>query len=328
MTNISFEYLKEPKLQFGQYFEHEDTKTGLAEYGPFGLCIPGLHPTEIKLGFIGTRETIAKAKDWITECSAPIESNNVQAQHKSSEKRGETLFHEGLETDQPTMRLNKILNRDFIGFNQNSSFRSSFQMNPRWDQDFTPKELDKILRIEPKSSRIWQLVDFFETYIKSLATTSPRPTIIILALTAEIEELADAVQISGNYYLNFRRAIKGRAMRWGVPIQLLRYRTAVGKDKSLQEKSLRAWNFCTAQYYKADGVPWRVPTIEPDTCFIGVSFYVARDLQDNMTMRSSVAQAFDHLSQSLVLRGDPFLWNERIKGKSPHLTQSAAFTLI
>lgn len=27
---ISAEYLEEPKLQFGDYFEHEDTKTGLA----------------------------------------------------------------------------------------------------------------------------------------------------------------------------------------------------------------------------------------------------------------------------------------------------------
>ncbi len=54
--NSSVEYLPEPKLQFGKYFEHQDTKTGLAEFGPFGKNIPGLHPSEIKVGFIGTRE--------------------------------------------------------------------------------------------------------------------------------------------------------------------------------------------------------------------------------------------------------------------------------
>ena len=59
MMNI--DYLQEPKLQFGEYFEHEDTKTGLAEFGPFGKNIPGLHPNGIKLGFIGTRETIDDA---------------------------------------------------------------------------------------------------------------------------------------------------------------------------------------------------------------------------------------------------------------------------
>ena len=56
---LEIEYLPEPKLQFGSFFEHEDSKTGLAEFGPFGKNVAGLHPSAIKLGFIGTRETIA-----------------------------------------------------------------------------------------------------------------------------------------------------------------------------------------------------------------------------------------------------------------------------
>jgi hypothetical protein len=82
MTNISFEHFEEPILQFGHYFEHQDTKTGLAEYGPFGLNIAGLHPSEIKLGFIGTRGTIAHAQEWIEACSQPIESENIQIRVK------------------------------------------------------------------------------------------------------------------------------------------------------------------------------------------------------------------------------------------------------
>src|SRR5206468_1397568 len=78
MVNIRVEYLLEPKLQFGAYFEHEDSKTGLAEYGPFGKNVRGLHPSEITLGFIGTRETIEGAREWIEECASPIESENTQ----------------------------------------------------------------------------------------------------------------------------------------------------------------------------------------------------------------------------------------------------------
>jgi hypothetical protein len=70
--SIKVEYLGEPKLQFGHYFEHEDTKTGLAEYGPFGKNVTGLHPTQIKLGFIGTRETISGAKERVEMCREPI----------------------------------------------------------------------------------------------------------------------------------------------------------------------------------------------------------------------------------------------------------------
>ena len=65
---IKIKYLQEPALQFCGYFEHQDSKTGLSEFGPFGKNIPGLHPAEIKLGFIGTRETVSWAQEWIERC--------------------------------------------------------------------------------------------------------------------------------------------------------------------------------------------------------------------------------------------------------------------
>lgn len=45
-------------------------------------------------------------------------------------------------------------------------------------------------------------------------------------------------------------------------------------------------------------------------------------------MRSSVSQAFNYLGQGLVLRGDPFEWEEEKRGRSPHLTKVAARKLI
>jgi len=248
---FTFEHLEEPYLQFGDYFEHQDCKTGLAEYGPFGQNIEGLHPSEIKLGFIGTRETVAGAKEWIRECGSPIESGNIKAIGATSKYAGATLF----ELPEQRTRVNKILNRDFIGFNRESSFNCCFQINDRWDRFVTTRDLETLLRIENKQTRIWELVELFDSQIESLATTSPAPTIIILALTPEIVEYAESVQISGNYYLNFRRVIKAKAMRWGIPLQLLQRKTVLGNDRTLQEKTLRAWNFCTAQYYKADGIP-------------------------------------------------------------------------
>lgn len=327
MTTITFEYLEEPKLQFGQYFEHQDTKTGLSHFGPFGQNIDGLHPSEIKLGFIGTRETIDLAKGWVEECSRPIESNNARITHRRTEISSESLFDDE-DLSSQNVRVDKILNPDFVGLNAHSPFCCRFQINERWDRIIVPRELDKLLLIEPKQDRIWTLVNYFESLIESIATTHPVPDLIILALTSQIEERADVVQISRNHYLNFRRALKAKAMRWRIPIQLLRYRTVLGKDKSLQEKSLRAWNFCTAQYYKADGVPWRLASVAQDTCFIGISFYITGDLKGNVTIRSSVAQAFDHLGQGLVLRGDPFVWNVEKQGRSPHLTQTVASKLM
>lgn len=337
--SISVEYLHEPTLQFGKYFEHQDTKTGLAEFGPFGKNIPGLHPSEVKLGFVGTRETIAGAKDWLEECGSEIESENAKTIRKKIREAddGPKLFGDGVFDDdhihEPLVRLYKILNRDFIGFSKESEFESCFQMNERWDRTLRPDEIAKTLAIDDKQRRIWELVELFNDQIRSLAETSPAPDIIVLALTPEIVDDAYTVQVTGNFYLNFRRAIKAKAMKWGIPIQLIQRSTILGKKPRgrrlpLQEKATRAWNFCTALYYKAEGIPWCPVTVEKDTCFIGIDFYVARESSDTLTMRTSVAQAFDYLGQGLVLRGDPFEWNEEQEGRSPHMTQDGAHQLI
>jgi hypothetical protein len=200
--------------------------------------------------------------------------------------------------------------------------------NERWNKTVLPADIADVLKTQDKETRIWKLVELFDSEIKVLAQTPPAPHVIILALTPEIVAEAHSVQISGNFYLNFRRAIKARSMRWGVPIQLLQRRTVLGKGQELQERATRAWNFSTAQYYKADGIPWRPITLERDVCFVGISFYVSRNAEKRVTMRSSVAQAFDYLGQGLVLRGESFEWDEDTLGLSPHLIQSAARKLI
>lgn len=337
---LEIEYLPEPKLQFGSFFEHEDSKTGLAEFGPFGKNVAGLHPSAIKLGFIGTRETIAGAREWIEELRSPIESENRKTVGNSVKKEdtAQTLFGAGILDDEPPqdesfVRVFKILNRDFIGFSNNTQFKCEFQVNDRWDRTLQPHEIKAKLEIEDKQKRIWELVNLFDDHIKSLVQIKPSPDIIILALTPQIVDEAHAVQVTGNFYLNFRRAIKARAMKWGIPIQLIQRNTILGKKGKgrkgpLQEKATRAWNFCTALYYKADGVPWRPTSFQQDTCFVGIDFYVARELKDRLTMRSSVAQAFDYLGQGLVLRGDPFEWNEEKEGRSPHMRKEGARKLI
>jgi len=272
------EYFVEPKLQFGHYFEHEDSKTGLSEYGPFGKNIDGLHPSEIKLGFIGTRETVSDAKVWIEELGSEIESEKSKKKHGKSSQTTQASLFQAVESDveHSSVRYDKILNPDFIGFNRDIPFTSRFLLNDRWDRFVQPREIDQLLRIDDKAKRIWELVRLFASAVENLATTSPTPDIIIVALPPQIVEHAHSVQVSGNFHLNFRRALKARAMQWDVPLQLLQRRTVLSTGEDIQDKATRAWNFCTAQYYKADGAPWRPLTLEDNICFVGISFYVER----------------------------------------------------
>jgi hypothetical protein len=327
-VKMKVEYLEEPKLQFGAFFEYEDTKTGLAEFGPFGKNIPGLHPSEIKLGFIGTRETIEDAQDWIRTCGHYIESENIKVFGKSP--AGNQGFWKDLLPENPVLRrMYKILNRDFVGFNKDHPFECALQMNQRWERSIEPRELDPVLELPEKEQRILRLVSLIEERLASLVGNTPKPDIVIIALTHEMETRAESVRVSGGYYLNLRRAIKAAAMRQKdpVPVQLVRRRTIEGKG-DIQEVATRAWNFCTALYYKAEGIPWRPMTLHPDTCYVGISFYIAQKKDRTLTIRSSVAQAFDYLGQGLILRGDPFEWNSYALGRTPHLTKEAAKKLI
>lgn len=330
--NLSFEYLPEPKLQFGNFFEHEDSKTGIAEFGPFGKNIEGLHPSEIKLGFVGTQQTVSGAKSWIEECGNYIESENLITLPSEKVNHSARLFDvESNRFDQPTQRINKILNRDFPGFNADSEFASTFQMNDRWERYLRPRDIDSILDQSNKVDRINELADLLDDQLRSIASTSPTPDIVIFALTPDMYDKAHAVRVSGNFFLDLRRAVKAKAMKWGLPIQIMRRSTVLGsgrRGRKLQEKTIRAWNFCTAQYYKADGVPWSPVSLNRDICFIGISFFVAQDLSDTLTMQSSLATAFNYLGQGLVLRGEPFEWNQELRGRTPHLTQFGACKLI
>ena len=328
---IKIKYLQEPALQFGGYFEHQDAKTGLSEFGPFGKNIPGLHPTEIKLGFIGTRETVSWAQEWIERCGEYIETENVKKYKPSTSQsiEGQLFDTEALfDSPQTLNRLEKILTPDFVGFNNDSAFNCSFQMNDRWVRYIQPRELTEILDLDNKTDVIWKMVNLFDENIANIAANDPTPDIIILALPPEVENKAHSVRISGNYFLNFRRAIKARSMKWNIPLQLITKSTVTGEGKNVQDVATRAWNFCTAQYYKANGVPWRITSLDEATCFIGVSFFIAKDLSDIVTMRSSVAQAFDFMGQGLILRGDYFNWDVQRLGKTPHLTYDGAKKLV
>lgn len=327
MTTLKIKYLEEPNLQFGGFFEHPDSKTGLREFGPFGKNISGLHPTEVRIGFVGTKETLNWAQEWIVRCGDYIESENLKKPSKATEKEKSLFDLSEYNNPKILARLEKILTPDFVGFNQDTSFASEFQTNDRWVRVIRSQDIASILTLDHKADIIWKLVNLFDDAIGSIASMDPTPDIIIVALPPEVESDAHSVRLSGNYYLNLRRAIKARAMRWDIPLQLLTESTATGDGRDVQDVATRAWNFCTAQYYKANGIPWRISTLEENTCFVGVSFFVDKDISDALTMRSSIAQAFDYEGQGLVLRGDSFDWDEIENGRSPHLTKELASKL-
>ncbi|MBN2561756.1 MAG: hypothetical protein JXQ75_12580 [Phycisphaerae bacterium] len=113
-------------------------------------------------------------------------------------------------------------------------------------------------------------------------------------------------------------------MKAGLPTQLAWPGTFAGGE-GVEDDATRAWNFCTALYYKAGGVPWRVRGLAKNTCYVGISFY--RPISDGGVLQTSMAQAFSDRGEGLVLRGESFEWDTKTQG-APRLTRDSARRLL
>jgi hypothetical protein len=129
--------------------------------------------------------------------------------------------------------------------------------------------------------------------------------------------------------------LKAKAMPLRGPVQMVRPATYGGKihrfrqngtiSREIEDEASRAWNFFTALYYKAGGVPWRLTrsASDLDTCFVGVSYF--RDPMDD-SMQTSVAQVFNERGEGVVVRGGQAL--VRKDDKTVHLDAVTAEQLL
>lgn len=115
-------------------------------------------------------------------------------------------------------------------------------------------------------------------------------------------------------------------MHLGKPLQLMRELSLESNPKTQQDDATKAWNFCTALYYKANQtVPWKLPTNinRPSICFVGIGFYRSRD---RGVLNTSLAQIFDELGNGVILRGTPVDIDKN--DRQPHLTTKQARDLL
>lgn len=337
MGGFSLTLFDEPRLHFGGDHTDIDPKRGLALYGPCDLDTPK-HKNRVRVGLVGTGQTVAQAREWLSRCANPIPG-----------------------------KLDKLRQAPhFPGFNPNMAFRSEFETYPvGWEQIVTQAELGAVLDSSlNRLTRFKRGVDLFARKVQLIAERDDAPDVIICALPQEVvnairsvgpqdtragltplermlEKAARVGQLtfldklyeldeqrqSTLVYRNFRRALKARVMRWKVPIQIAQEHLFEG-GTTVQDAATRAWNFCVGMYFKAGGTPWRMTEVEPGTCFVGVSFY-HQVTEMSHTVQSALAQMFTDQGEGIVLRmTETFEWDTEKQGRSPHLTEDYARKLM
>lgn len=308
---MKLQYIEEPQLEFGTG-NHICPRAGISKYNVYDTKI-GSRRTKIFVGAIGTGETLSKLNNWLTKCS-------------------QYIFSSKPNSDNPNLDV------DFCGFNLESGFKANLNIEEINTRKIKNSEISKIKKIPNWNERVENTVDLYYRQVKFLAQNR-NVDVIVCTIPNELydyiarekekteEETLNHELQDDKVEANFRRALKAKTMSFGKPIQLIREKNlSLESNKDQQDSATRAWNFCTALYFKANKtVPWKLINNinQPSTCFVGIGFYRSRDKK---ILNTSLAQIFDELGNSVILRGTPVDINK--DDRRPYLKSEQAYNLL
>ncbi len=309
--------LDEPPLMFGKGGRHIDIKAGIAAHGAFDLG-GGTVPVPIGVGLIGTSDTVDGVRDWLESCRQGVAS-----------------------TEQNLVELRP----PFPGM-QEALFGTRLNITDGATRMVSRHELSSALSGRQRMRRV---VELFLDHAQDLAARGGIHVIIVAPPVEvftmvdgperEIDPVLDEAEGDApEYKSNFHDVFKAHALDLQAPCQIIRPDTYGGgstrvrgrgrkseRKASLQDPATRAWNFHTALYYKAGGVPWRLVrrAAALDTCYVGTSFFKSVDGERLLT---SIAQVFNERGEGLIVQGG----NARVdrRDRTAHLSAEDAHALL
>jgi hypothetical protein len=319
---MKLHFIEEPKLEFGTD-SHVCPRAGISEYSVYDSRM-AVRRQKILVGAVGSSDTLAKLKEWISRCSGYISAR--------AESRQPNLF--------PA----------FCGFNSSLGFKADLIHEDEIVRPINNSDIREVLKIKDTKDQVDAAVALYYPHIKFLSQHRAVDVIVCVipdelynkvakerktksgeesTANSEPQVEEDETNADGQKdYLesNFRRALKAKAMHLNKPLQLIREFSLNSNPKTQQDDATKAWNFSTALYYKASQtVPWKLITNinRPSVCFLGIGFYRSRDRK---ILNTSIAQIFDELGNGLILRGTPVDIDK--DDERPHLTAQQSSDLL
>jgi hypothetical protein len=316
---MKIDFLQEPELEFGAG-RHIDIRFGLMNYSPLDF-VTGVAPKHIRVGIVGTPETVEGVEEWFDRCKREIAAKT---------SRQPNLFPK------------------FSGFNLDKCFRSNLIMEPRLKRTISQRDFDKLAKLK-QDDVINESIQMFLSEFRYLVQNA-NPDVLVCAAPISIAKLMVLNEAGdergdepdrygdkvGPVRVDFHDLLKAKAMVLRKPIQIilpptydetkrLHQKRRDAGIRRLQDEATRAWNIHTALYYKAGGMPWRLVR-DPSgltTCYVGVSFYRSLNTARVLT---SMAEVFNERGYGMIVRGaSPSLLTE---DRQPHLSESDAYNLL
>lgn len=316
---IQVMHLREPELEFGGGMRHLDIRFGLMDYGPFDFTHDGAL-RRIRVGIVGGPDTVEGTAGWLDRCRDGLPAH---------ESRQPNLFP------------------PFPGTGEDGPFRCEFVVPAELQRSIASRETLRLSAIADQATATREIVNALVAEICVLVERNAPPDVVLCALPLSIIEKAlsipqdegdDSAEEDGDDIpdVNLRGLLKAACMELRIPIQLLwptTYDPSIRiprklkrlRERRVQDDATRAWNFVTALYYKANGLPWRLgrDATQLKTSYVGISFY--RNTEGDR-VHTSTAQMFDERGEGLILRGSRAV--ESKEDRRPHLLAEDAYSLL
>jgi hypothetical protein len=329
---LSITELLPPRLQFGGASIHSDPKVGLREAGPFDLRFGSARKDHVHVGIIGPADHVVAARTWLERCSHEIPVLGEPSLLKKPFPGFADVFHKRLiAPDSSSIALTSDANDDLARALEGDAYQAFQRIVDLYSdaharlasRDFNRPDIilmcipgnvfDKVGSVERKTNQ--------EERKRAKAIQRVRESNQL-----DLFDMLDEIEQTSEDFLkrDLRHALKAKALRNRLPIQLVTESLLHDTMRS-QDPATRAWNFSVGVYYKAGGVPWRLPPTGPDTCFVGISFHHFRTTR-RAIVRSSLAQAFSSDGEGFAIRGEG-VPVEPDQSRNTHLSEQQAFQL-
>jgi hypothetical protein len=325
----------EPPLEFRYGQVMHDPHDGLAVFGPYDADSP-TQPKSISYGLVGTPRGIDLFQHWARAIQSPIQ----HPWRNDQDKRLWPMFP-GFEAAFNCVHAEVPSRTSILDGDQLDSDAHLRDHNAR-----TARIVDAYLHGIERMDRRDEKIDVAICVVPDIVHRNCRPQSQVSSPQGERVPSKEikarkAGQMSllnefdpdiYQYSLDFRRQIKARSMRYGIPIQIIRESTLALDDASaplrrgLTTLSDRAWNLGVALYYKSGGKPWRLSTARDGVCYIGIA-YRQKDPQGASPTACCAAQLFLDTGDGIVFMGKYGPWYSP-KNKVFHQDRNGARELL
>jgi hypothetical protein len=336
----SIKIFKEPLVEFRYGQKLEDPHDGLSLFGPYDTDLPS-HPKNITYGVLGPDDGIMRFARWSNQVSRPI------------------VPEEGLD---------KRIWQPFPGFE--AAFEAVWPAKPSWSYSLDRNELVRASQHRDPYKRAYDVVKMYLEGISIVRKRDEAFDVLICIVPEEVwrncrplsrpadpwgyfpprkirKQRSEGLVSIDDWFsgkleprdwspeqyklsVDFRRQLKAKSMKYGIPIQIIREST-LEPDKEEYGRILSpisdiAWNLSTTLYYKSGGKPWKLADAREGVCYIGIAFRRSGDKEDDTTA-CCAAQMFLDSGDGIVFLGDEGPWYSP-RDRQFHLGKKAARRLL